>query len=472
MRIRLVYTLLSLLCIPIHAAEATGLKVSNCVVRHKGDMVDLSFLLDCSNLAISPNEQLRVQPILAGANDTLRLSPLLFTGNIREKVNHRRARFYGELPDGAEHYNVNQFTNSGQSQIAYSKQIPFNDWMYGSRLILESTVTGCADCQRTPEALPLAYIPQKMAVNYIVPHPEQKIRHKKVSLYLNFPQGKSVILPQYMDNQMELAKADSLIAELTGDPYIVVDSIAITGYASPEGKYDYNTRLSGNRAKALKDYLEKKYTPQGYILTTYAASEDWDGLREYIAGGNQPHRVHLLAIIDSVPDADSRDNYIRRLDNGVTYANLLQNIYPLLRRVVCNAGYLVKPFTAEEAEKRLSAHPEQVSLNEMYLIAQTYPPGSPQFNGLFAEMLLYYPDNIVAKNNLAAVALDNGNTELAKECLQSVGNRDDVQNNLGILLFREGRTNEARQCFIKACECGCKEAVYNLREIETYMAIQ
>ncbi|MCD8182594.1 MAG: OmpA family protein [Bacteroides sp.] len=81
-----------------------------------------------------------------------------------------------------------------------------------------------------------------------------------------------------MDNRTELAKADSLIAELTGDSYIVVDSIRIIGYASPEGKYDYNTRLSGERAEALKRYLERVYTPKGYILTTSAASEDWDGL--------------------------------------------------------------------------------------------------------------------------------------------------------------------------------------------------
>lgn len=468
----IIYTLLALLSFSGYAAEASGLKVIDCTARRKGDMIDLSFVLDCSRIAISPNEQLEVQPALVGGNDTLRLPPLLFTGKIREKVNHRLASFDEEVPVGYADYNIKQLTESGRTKVSYNQQIPFRDWMYGSRVILLNTVTGCADCQRELADIPLAYIPHKLAVNYIVPQPEQKIRRKNVSLYLNFHQGKSDILPAFMNNGTELAKADSLITELTGDPYIVVDSIRIVGYASPEGRYAYNTRLSGNRAQALKNYLERKYTPKGYVLTTVAASEDWNGLRDSLRNSDFPYRIQILSIIDSVPDPDARDYYIRKLDGGVTYSNLLQNIYPMLRRVMCDAGYKVKPFTTEQAKQRLSTHPEQLSLNEMYLIAQSYPAGSPQFNELFAEMLSFYPDNVVARNNLAAVALEAGDTERAKSCLEKVKNQPEVQNNLGILLYRQGKVAQAKHCFEKAYACGCKEAVRNLQEINTLMAIE
>lgn len=122
---------------------------------------------------------------------------------------------------------------------------------------------------------------------------------------------------------------------------------------------------------------------------------------------------------------------------------MVQNLYPPLRRVVCDACYVVKPFTTAQAKQRLATHPEQLSLNEMYLIARSYPVGSPEFNSLFTEMLFLYPDNMVAKNNLAAVALDAGNMEQADRCLESVRQLPEVQNNLGILLYRQGNVDEA-----------------------------
>lgn len=472
MRKILIATLIGLLPFSTYAVEKSGLKVIDCTAVHKGDIVDVNIVLECSNISISTNEQLEVQPVLAGKNDTLRMPPLFFTGNIRNKVNHRLARLNGEAVPFFADYNVKQLAEAGQTRISYSRQFPFSNWMYGSRLILENTVTGCAECQRDLEDIPLAYIPRKLSVNYIVPKPEQKVLHKDVSLYLNFRQAKSDILPDFMNNRAELAKADSLIAQLANDPYIGVDSITIIGYASPEGKYDYNTRLSGNRAESLKRFMEKVYTPDRYVLTTVAASEDWDGLRESIIKDSFSYGDEVLAIIDSISDPDARDIYIRRLDNGRVYSYLLHNLYPPLRRVVCDAGYTVKPFTTEQAKQRLTTNPEQVSLNEMYLIAQSYPAGSPEFNELFGEMLTLYPDNVAARNNLAAVALETGDLRRAHACLEKIKNLPEAQNNLGILLFREGKVNEAKQCFEKASACGCKEAVANLQEINTFLAIQ
>lgn len=471
MKTTLFSILIALWPLATNATEVSGVKVLDCTAQRKGDLIDLNFLLDCTGVAISPNEQLEVQPVLAGENDTLRLPSVIVTGHIRDKANHRHARFHGQAPAAYAKYSMKQLTDARRTKIAYSRQVPFRDWMYGSRVVLKNRVTGCAECRRDLADVPLAYIPHKLAVSYIVPQPELKTRRKNVSLYLNFHQGKSDILPEYMNNRAELAKADSLITALTGDSYIVVDSIMIIGYASPEGKYDYNTRLSGQRAEALKAYLQKVYTPRGYILTTFAASEDWDGLYKAISNRSLPYRAQLLSIIDSIADPDARDNPIRRLDGGVTYTNLLQNLYPPLRRVVCDACYMVKPFTTAQAKQRLVTHPEQLSLNEMYLIAQSYPAGSPEFNALFTEMLFLYPDNVVAKNNLAAIALDAGNAEQARTCLESIRQRPEVQNNLGVLLYRQGKLDEAKHCFEKACARGCKEAAYNLQEINSLMAI-
>ena len=84
MKTILFYTLLALLPSVATAAESPGIKVVDSSARRTGNLLDLNVLLDCSNLGISSNEQLAVQPVLIGKNDTLRLPAILFTGNTRD----------------------------------------------------------------------------------------------------------------------------------------------------------------------------------------------------------------------------------------------------------------------------------------------------------------------------------------------------------------------------------------------------
>ncbi|MCD8182593.1 MAG: DUF3868 domain-containing protein [Bacteroides sp.] len=169
MKTILLYVFIALLPLSAKVTEVSGIKVTDCTAQRRSDLIDLNFLLDCTGITISSNEQLEVQPALVGENDTLCLPSLFFTGHIRDKVNHRRARFYGEATVGYANYNMEQLEDARHTKISYSRQIPFSDWMYGSRLVLKNKVTGCAECQRELADVPMAYIPHKLAVSYIIP---------------------------------------------------------------------------------------------------------------------------------------------------------------------------------------------------------------------------------------------------------------------------------------------------------------
>ena len=91
---------------------------------------------------------------------------------------------------------------------------------------------------------------------------------------------------------------------------------------------------------------------------------------------------------------------------------------------------------------------------------------------MLIESTVIYGSLASSEIRLAAVAIEMGDVGRARSCLEKISHSPEVQNNLGILLYREGKINDAKHCFEKACACGCKEAVANLQEINTLMAIQ
>ena len=79
-----------------------------------------------------------------------------------------------------------------------------------------------------------------------------------------------------------------------------------------------------------------------------------------------------------------------------SYRYILDNIYPRLRHSDYTVTYTVRPFSIEEAKEILKTKPQQLSLQEMFLVAQTYEPGSPEFNEVFDIAVRLFPDDETA----------------------------------------------------------------------------
>ena len=103
-------------------------------------------------------------------------------------------------------------------------------------------------------------------VAFILPDKEVKVRHRQGKAYLDFPVGRSVILPTYRRNPEELSKIDDAIRDVAGNSDVIIQGIYIEGYASPEGTYASNDRLSKARAEALKDYIVQKFNLNSVFL--------------------------------------------------------------------------------------------------------------------------------------------------------------------------------------------------------------
>lgn len=471
------YIITGLVCTAIPVVSQTtvqsdGLEIIQNKIYKNGDSLKVDFVVDYSNLDMASQEQLILEPLLINENDTLSMPYLLLAGKKRDKANYRQETLYGEDREmsNSHLYKSVRVGRHKPQQIKYNFSLPFGEWMYGAHVDLERTLSGCADCQQKLPSLLIGsvekaakeYSPQVM---FIVPEVENvKMRQERGEAFLNFKQGQSVILPDFADNTAELNQIDDLLNKMLNDKNITCKGIELTGYASPEGSYALNTRLAKERADALKKYIEKRKVDCPVSIKN--GSEDWDGLRKWLQNSTMQYKTQLIEIIDEVKNPDSRDAKIRQLDGGVVYNQLLKEVYPSLRRVVYIINYSVIPFTVEQGKEVIKEHPEQLSLNEMYLIATTYPQGSHEFNDVFEIAATQYPDDVVANNNAAAVALLKGDMATAKKYLMRIKDTPAAQNNLGVLFFMEGNVPDAVACFKNAKASGSKEAEANLSGIE------
>lgn len=176
-------------------------------------------------------------------------------------------------------------------------------------------------------------------------NPELKEKKEKIPVYLNFQVGQSAVLPNYKNNKEILVEIRKTIEKIANDSTLVLKAVQLCGFASPEGTYEYNTRLSFDRAQALKNYLLKRCPIHSRLIEVGCKSEDWEGLRALVIASDLSGKQEIRSIISSISDPDDREAWIWQIDDGTTYRILLNQYYPLLRRVECDILYRAAPFT-------------------------------------------------------------------------------------------------------------------------------
>ncbi|MDR2890270.1 MAG: DUF3575 domain-containing protein [Alistipes sp.] len=299
-----------------------------------------------------------------------------------------------------------------------------------------------------------------LAAMFVIPEAEVvKARKESGRAYLEFETGRWEILPSFSSNAAELRRIHELVRPVKTDPETTITGMTLTGYASPEDDFGSNMTLSERRAESLRQYLQGIYG-FGNLMTSRGAGEDWQTLAQLVDEANMLDEHVLLDIINGGGNPDARENRLKRVSNGVPYRAIHVGMYPKLRRTDYVVEYEVAPIATQRGKEILHSRPGNLSLNEMFVIAQTYDTGSEEFKEVFDIAVRVYPDSDVAKLNAAAIALERGNSVEAKRYLDRVEARDAVWwNNAGVLAWLEGNLEEATRCFEKAGAISNENAV-------------
>lgn len=155
-----------------------------------------------------------------------------------------------------------------------------------------------------------------------------------------FGQGRHDVDLRLEDNASEIGRVKSTIRQLMADPLYELDSVSISSFASPEGREEYNIRLSERRAESVAEYFGTFVRQIGDSLGSTrkieflprSGGENWAALDVLVASDTSLTEVqkYRYSLDRDSPLADDREEMMRHRDS---YAYISGSLYPGLREV-------------------------------------------------------------------------------------------------------------------------------------------
>lgn len=427
--------------------EENQILVRQQLVERVDSSLVISMVLDLNDIEIASGNSMVCTPIIEREDSVIALPRLIINGRSRHILYERT----GRNPQEDGEFELRRYNGTEQT-FDYHARIPFRKWMEKSEVSLVTDVCGCGWEALQNEKSPLFPINMaqpivlKPLLAYVVPQAEDvKKRSIEGSAFLDFPVNKITIYPDYRKNPSELQKIRETIEVVRNDKYATITEVSIKGYASPEGSYSNNAYLAENRAKALLNYVRNLYNFKDARFTVDFEPEDWAGLERMVKESNLEGKEEILAIIhaDAPKDWDQREWKLKSVNGGADYRIILQDIYPALRHSDYAVKYTIRNFTVDEAKDLIYTDPKQLSLNEMFQVAQTYEPGSEKYNEVFEIAVRMYPNDPVSNLNAAITAIDSRRFDAARRYLAKAADVPEKKLAEAALLMLEGKLDEA-----------------------------
>ncbi len=445
-------------------------RISADSVRMAGGGVSISFTLDLGERIVYSQHKRILTPVICTADRSRELDlPAVVVNGHNRAIKEQRAGRAAEQPAGV--YLTLTGNNPANRMVSYRTQVDYQPWMEQAHLVLRQDVLGCA-CgglleQEHEVKGQLLYAPQ-LSVSPEMECPKDFVQRKiQKDAFLIYPVNQTRLYPDRYGNRAELLKIDSAMNYVQRNPDYEIRCINITGFASPEGRYEHNVKLAEGRAEALKAYIQQRYAADPALMDVRPGAENWEGLAQVIAAGQMPYKEDMLQIIDGIADPDGREEAIRRLDGGRTYRTLLTAVYPGLRKNTFTICYISRERTPEAARDLALSRPQELNAYEFYTVAHRFCADDPKaYRRLLLTAADTYPNNAVACNNAAGICLQAGDYEQAEHYLSQTANEPFTWNNRGYLLWMKGEREEATVWWRKAAEQGDPTARHNLEEIE------
>lgn len=462
-------------------------------LQQKGDSVYVNLRFDISGVNVDSRRSISLIPVLITPTNQRNLSEVMIKGrenyNVYQREIHlmssRKKAIYDE---NAPYAVLPGFKSKHAKTIEYKVAVKYEPWMVDAKLDMYEDLCGCGGPARRMGITMLAnnlslermvVIEPYVMIPYLAfLHPAaEEVKRREIigEAFLDFAVNRTDILPNYMNNPGELKKITDLITQAKNDKNSTIRAINVIGYASPEGTIAGNQQLSEGRAKALVGYLLPQFNYPRNIYNVKFGGENWEGLKKCVETSQMAYRQQVLEIIETIPEGinystnTSRKKALMDLAGGEPYRYMFRTFFPSLRKAICKIDFDVMNFNVAQAKEVVMSHPQNLSLNEMFLVANTYEKGSQQFIDLFETAVRIFPHDVTANLNAATAALSRGDVIYAKRYLdqiKSVPNISEYYNTLGVLEMLNENYDKAEEALNKAIQMGLSEAKQNLDEIE------
>ena len=251
--------------------------------------------------------------------------------------------------------------------------------------------------------------------------------NKTQNVTINFDRGQSFVKDSELNNK-KMKDFTNWLSTVQANPKITITSINITGYASPDGVENRNQSLSQQRTESVrstfitimkKAKIKSHSDNSNYVLDP--KGEDFIGFQDQLNKTNsilQNEKDLIIRTIQMNTDLDKREEAIKNL--GKTWVELEKDVFPKIRRAEIQVNYIEKGLTDEEITQALQ--------NDTVILG--------------IEHLLYAGKNLA--NDL------NQKVKIYELATSNFSSDFRAHNNLGAALFNQNRMSDAKNSFEKA----------------------
>lgn len=496
---------------------AEGIRIIPKSYTVRNDSLYLLLDMDLNSVHVNSLTAVSFIPILQAANKQagkIELPPVIVTGSKRFRFEQReRALAVGQIPVIPYRILLDK-QQTGSKSIEYRIAIPYASWMQKASLLLRQEVKDCCDQQvlgidtltknlnlkqalqnnniaanpvpahdagtqeHRPAVAPIRVqaniqtgsLDYASMVSFLRPDfkQENKERTQSATLYIDYPLGKDEVYPDFKNNREEINKIDAILYPLLSDGFSELEHIRIRGYASPDGPYGENEKLSANRSRLFADYVEDAYKIPSRLFNVSSVAEDWSGLKELLRNAAPSYAPAALKIINQYGIFSGREKQLMDLQGGIPYKDMLRRFFPKLRRIEIVVEYRIRKLNESEIAEMIYTHPDLMSLEEIYTVARYYRPGTDQYREVYEIAAFHFPDDVIANVNAASAVMLTGDLESAWNYLRKAEADPRSWNNMGVLTLMEGDPEGAAVWFRKAVGVEPRKARQNLEIAESY----
>lgn len=389
---------------------------------------------------------------------TVTLTPVLKYNGTSEKLT--AATFQGEAVKG----NNKKISYKAGGTYTHRVQFDFKPGMEKSELYLTFQVNTGSKTFDLPEikvadGINCTYMLAK-AENLEPAFAADEFSHSITSTQsadINFLVAKTNIRSSELDKEEIKALAEKL-SQVSTTEGSKVESVEISGYASPEGSVGLNTNLAEGREKVAVDYMNKQLSKikQNVEIDSKYTSEDWDGFQELVQKSDIQDKALILSVLSQFSDPDQREVEIRKL--SAAYKVLATDILPQLRRSKMKVVTSISGKTDDQLKAAVK-NGEQLSIEEL-LYTATLTENAKEKEEIYQKAVDQYPDDWRAVNNLGAAKYllgdFDGAEKLFSKAMDMNSSADETNYNWGIIKLRNGENKIAEQFLGKAAGLGDK----------------
>ena len=249
---------------------------------------------------------------------------------------------------------------------------------------------------------------------------------------------------------------------------VEMKGIGISAYASPDGKEDLNTKLSGNRGSSASRYLKntikssKIQVPEDKeFFSLMSTPEDWDGFKKLMEESTITDKDLILRVLSMYSDPVVREKEIKNI--SAAFEEIKVQILPKLRRANFAVNVEKVGYSDEEMVELVKNDLATLNLEELLYAANLFKELDTKL-ACYKQAVEIAPKCFRAHNNLACVLIMQGDLSGAKKSLETAQELKDhniIKNNLGVIAMLEKDLEKAEELFTSAMGAG-EEVNYNL----------